>query len=94
MGTGWGNWELPPLFRLAMNKIAIVTDSVFVAGFDGALMPCDCLVDPVVMACWIPLRVPATGRRFGDALLALIHQVTSPPRPSHASVTALSMVWS
>ena len=42
----------------AMN---FVSDSVFVAGFDSALMPCNGLVDPVVMTCWISLRILTTG---------------------------------
>ena len=67
-------------------------DSVFVSGFDGVSMPCDCLVDPVVMTCRIPVRVLTTDRCIGDALLALIHQAINPPRSSHASVTALSMM--
>lgn len=38
-----------------------VSGHVFAAGVDGALMPYDCFVDPVVMTCWILVRVLTTG---------------------------------
>jgi hypothetical protein len=80
------------LFRYHAPIMNFVSGRVFATGVDGALMPYDCFVDPVVMTCWIPVRVLTTGGRFGDALVAPIHQATSPPRSNHASVTALSMM--
>lgn len=38
-----------------------VSGHVFATGVDGALMPYDCFVDPVVMTCWILVRVLTTG---------------------------------
>jgi hypothetical protein len=68
-----------------------VSDHVFATGFNGALKPHDCLVDPMVVTCWIDLRLVTTDRRLDDALLALIHYVVS-PRFNQASVTTLSIM--
>jgi hypothetical protein len=62
-------------------------------GFDGALKPHDCLVDPVVIARRIRLGFLTTDLSLGYALLALIHHVAGRLGSSQATVTALSMTW-
>jgi hypothetical protein len=48
--------------------VNLVGDHVFATGFDGALEPYDCLVDPIVVVRWIALRLLTTDRRLCDAL--------------------------
>jgi hypothetical protein len=82
-------WRAPALESCAVVNLG--SDSVIVTGGDGALMPYDGLVDPIVVTRRIGLGLLATDRRLDEALFALIHHVTDHLGSNQVSVTALSM---
>jgi hypothetical protein len=79
--------ELPPQFADPVPLRAVCPAT----GFDGALKPHDCLVDPAVMARRIGLGFLTTDRSLDYALLALMHHVADRLGSNQATVTALSM---
>ena len=72
-----------------LNRVA---DSALFTGADGALKPCDSLIDPIIVMRRIGLRLLTTDRSLSQALLALMHHVTGGLGFNQASVTALSMM--
>jgi hypothetical protein len=48
------------LLRDQTPDVNLASDSVFVTGADGALMPYDSLVDPIVVMCGIGVGFPTT----------------------------------